>query len=75
MTDYNALDVLIVQTVRGGATTFNAIFTNSDVKKEAQRLARISKRDADRVVDGRLQALRKLGRLVFASAGRGWGAV
>lgn len=70
--DYTKLDELIVAAVRGGATQFWLILTG-DVSEESERLVRGTKREPMRVVDGRLQALRRRGELAW-NPKAGWHA-
>lgn len=70
MTNYIKLDALIVDAVRSGAAQF-AFIHAGHARDEAERIARETKRDAYRVIDGRLQALRRGGVLAFTSKG-GW---
>lgn len=64
MTDYTKLDALIFDRISAGRTQLDGI-NSQDVRVEANRLAAETGRDQFRVVDGRLQALRKAGRIEF----------
>jgi len=67
MTQYAALDAALKARIAadaGRAVSFAAIFTG-EVRCEAQRLAEATGRMDRRIVDGRLQALRRAGKLVF----------
>lgn len=64
MADYTKMDHLIIEKIKSGAKSFSAI-DNGDVYREAQRLQDETGRPAFRVIDGRLQALRKKGLIIF----------
>ena len=70
MSQYDKLDSLIVDSIKGGCHSFSAIHNSRGVFDEALRISIAVKRDQDRVVDSRLQALRKRGVIVHFS---GWG--
>lgn len=69
-TDYTKMDALIVAAVRGGADNFTRILQNRSVREESDRIAGLM-RDPMRIVDGRLQALRRRGALTYTSKA-GW---
>ena len=72
MTNYQTLDDFIVGRIKNGSNTF--IFIHSrEVRDEAERLAELTKADAFRFTDKRLQALRKKGLIGFNSK-TGWTA-
>ena len=56
---YQELDKRIVAAIEAR----NSPIYDSDVDDEAQRLSELSGREAFRVIDGRLQALRKQGKI------------
>lgn len=60
MSQYDKLDsrILDVISLRQGSPLYNR-----DVNAEAERLAALTGREAFRVIDGRLQALRKAGKI------------
>lgn len=73
-TKYEKLDALILARIKGGANCFAAIYVH-DIRRECMRIASEEKRDAFRILDARLQALRKRGKIVFCPGGRipgGW---
>lgn len=70
MSQYDKLDSLIVDAIKGGCCSFSAIHNSRGVFDEALRISIAVKRDQDRVVDSRLQALRRRGVIVHFS---GWG--
>ena len=70
MSQYDKLDSLIVDSIKGGCHSFSAIFKSRGVFDEAMRLSHAVGRDTDRIVDGRLQALRRRGLIVYFT---GWG--
>lgn len=61
---YKTLDAHIVQRITDGNRLFTGIWAR-DVWDEAGRIAKASGRPAWTIVDGRLQALRKAGRIKF----------
>jgi hypothetical protein len=71
MTKYEALDKAIMNKMGGHPQTFGAINVR-DVREECERIAALeeSKTEAFRILDRRLQALRKAGRIRFSS--KGW---
>ena len=70
MSQYEKIDVLIVDAIKGGCRSFSSIFSGRSLFDEAMRLSHAIGRDAQRIVDGRLQALRKRGLIVYVT---GWG--
>lgn len=75
--NYEKLDHLIVEAIKGGASKFEAIHAGA-VKDEAERLHSEdrkvrgpSAKPLFRIIDSRLQALRKRG-LIEHAKGRGW---
>jgi len=73
MSKYQTLDELILARIDSGHAQFNSIFAGA-VQAECTRIAeRESKRDAFRVLDGRLQAMRRAGKLRFSGGGKGMG--
>lgn len=70
MSKYNALDVLIIDAISNEPTRFIRLFTGS-IANECRRIAaEESDTEAFRVLDRRLQALRKNGKI--RSTSRGW---
>lgn len=69
MSQYEKLDALIVDAIKEG-NSFVRIFSGRSLFDEAMRLSHIIGLDVDRIVDGRLQALRKRGVIVYYT---GWG--
>lgn len=61
-TQYDAIDALIIAAVRKRYVT--PLYDN-DVRAEADRLKSETGRDAMRIIDGRLQALRRRGVIAF----------
>lgn len=69
---YEALDCLILHRLKG-ETGLQRLFLNSqEVRWEAERLAVITGREAYRILDGRLQALRKGCKIAYNHAKKGW---
>ena len=71
MTNYEKLDWLITMTITGNSKFLGDILSDNLVFLEAERIAMETGRDLYRIVDGRLQALRKRGVIRYAK-GRGW---
>ena len=70
MSQYDKLDSLIVDAIKGGCHSFSSIFSGRSLFDEALRISIAVKRVQDRVVDSRLQALRRRGLIVYVN---GWG--
>lgn len=70
MSQYEKLDALIVDAIKGGCHSFSSIISGRSLFDETLRLSHAIGRDTQRIVDGRLQALRKRGVIVHFS---GWG--
>lgn len=71
---YDKIDALIVTAIGGGRKTFSAISSTGPVEREALLLSMDSVRargEGWRVVDRRLQALRRKGRITYSRA-EGW---
>lgn len=66
MTDYSVMDELILTKIRKGYNMFAKI-DGGDVYREAQRLQDETKTPAFRVIDKRLQALRKKGVIKYTT--------
>lgn len=67
-TQYRELDALILRAVRIG---FRRPLYEGECAREAIRIAFATRRDAARVIDGRLQALRRRGLLAYTQK-KGW---
>jgi hypothetical protein len=72
--DYENMDRLIVAAVKNGITRPVLLEANEVVRAEAMRLARAHNNEVFRILDRRLQALRKAGKLQW-TRGEGWSAV
>lgn len=79
MTKYGKLDSLILSSIKAGRTQFNQIFAGA-VQDECERIAKAEGTarsrwgvDPFRVMDRRLQALRKAGKIRFIASGDGMG--
>ena len=70
MSQYDKLDSLIVDSIKGGCHSFYAIFNSRSVFDEAMRISMAIKLVQSIVVDRRLQALRRRGVIVHVT---GWG--
>ena len=73
MSTYDKLDDLIVNAIKSGKSSFSDIMKTA-VWDEALRISGFLGRDTDRIVDGRLQALRKRGLIRHLSFS-GWVAI
>lgn len=67
MSQYDKLDRLIVGAIKGGCHSFSAIYNSRSVFDEALRISIAVKRYQDRVVDSRLQALRRRGLIAYVN--------
>ncbi len=74
MSTYDKLDGLIVDAIKAGSNSFHLIFNRKRVLDEAHRISGATGRDTDRIVDSRLQALRKRGAIKYLHY-RGWVAL
>ena len=70
MSQYDKLDALIVGAIKEGCYSFSSLLCSKSLFDEAMRLSHAVGRDTDRIVDGRLQALRRRGLIVYVT---GWG--
>lgn len=71
---YAILDALLVARVRVAKSigiTFMELLANEGIDVELQRIGKLAGRDPFRILDGRLQALRKSGKLI-SDRKRGW---
>ncbi len=66
MTDYSKLDSMIIEKIKNGSRTFSQI-DGGGVYDEAQRLHELSGRKAFRIIDDRLQSLRKKGLIQYTT--------
>jgi len=65
--DYSTIDALIFQKISSGENTFSRI-GGGEVFGEADRISNESGGEAFRVIDRRLQALRKAGKIKYTTA-------
>ena len=70
MSQYDKLDALIVDAIKGGCHSFSAIFNSRKVFDEVMRVSFDVGRDTHLIVDCRLQVLRRRGLIVYVT---GWG--
>ena len=70
MSQYEKIDALIVDAIKGGCHSFSAIYNSRSVFDEALRISMAIKLVQSRVIDRRLQALRRRGLIVYVT---GWG--
>lgn len=70
MSQYDKLDAAIIKAIRRGKTTFLVIERDGAVSNEAASLRVLTGGEPFRIVDRRLQALRKKGRIRYV--GRQW---
>ena len=68
--DYSRLDRAILDAIRAGASNFTKIVSSKSVDSLAHELAKDDSATGWRIVDRRLQALRKQERIVHSS--KGW---
>lgn len=74
MSQYATLDTAIVtrlSEVPHINTDFTGLHFSPAIKQEVARIAAATRRDEFRVLDGRLQALRKKGTIAYSTT-RGW---
>lgn len=68
MSQYQKLDQRIMEAIRARK---NPLYFHT-VSEEATRLAEATGREDFRIIDGRLQALRKAGKIAHVSQREGW---
>ena len=73
MSQYDKLDAAIIKAILRGARSFNLIVNNRNASLEAHLIGEQTGVDGWRIVDRRLQAMRKKGRIVYAK--RAWSVV
>lgn len=72
MSKYQQLDAAIVEAISRGARSFGQIYYSRGISSECERIATMEVRpisraaDPERILDRRLQALRKAGEISFA---------
>lgn len=71
MSQYAALDALIVGRITEQTVQFTPLFACKPIKAECDRLEAALGREAFRILDGRLQALRKKGVITYGTKA-GW---
>lgn len=73
---FAGLDAALLAAIKAGAVTFGALLAQEPLLRDATALAsadRWGQRNGDRVIDRRLQALRRAGKLKFEA--RQWRVV
>ena len=70
MTQYSEIDRCIIECIRSGQG-IHPLY-DKRVNQEADRLAMRTGREDFRIIDGRLQALRKQGAIKYCSIVRAW---
>jgi hypothetical protein len=71
MSDYSNLDSLILACLKGKLGVPLRLIAAHEVREECERLGEATGREPFRILDGRLQALRKRWKIVFDSQA-GW---
>ena len=71
MSQFQRLDDLIVARIARKGIHFTPLFSANDVRDETQRLAVALDREPFRVLDGRLQALKRKGVIAYGTK-TGW---
>lgn len=71
VSQFQQLDDLIVARLAGKGIQFTPLFSSNDVRKESQRLGDALGREPFRVLDGRLQALKRKGMISYGTK-TGW---
>ena len=71
MSQFQRLDDLIVARIAHKGIQFTPLFSANDVREESQRLGVALDREPFRVLDGRLQALKRKGMIAYG-AKTGW---
>lgn len=70
--DYKSFDMRILQLIEGGKNTFTKLQGDSDLMAHARKIWMQNDGDEFRVVDRRLQSLRKLGLIMYDGPKAGW---
>ena len=70
MSQYENLDNLILQRLKDGGEMMLLFLNSGNVREESERIAIETCREPFRVLDGRLQKLRKENKIKFSR--RGW---
>lgn len=70
MNQYTEIDRRIIDCIRSGGG-IHPLY-DKRVNREADRLAMLTGRDSFRIIDGRLQALKKRGEISYSSIFRVW---
>lgn len=65
MSQYEQLDALILAAC--GRISTMPVIHDLDVKREAKRISLLTGREEFRIIDGRLQSLRKAGKITYSS--------
>lgn len=71
MSQFQKLDDLIVAQIANKGAQFTPLFSSNAVREESQRLGSESGREPFRVLDGRLQALKRKGIITYGTK-TGW---
>lgn len=71
MSIYQKLDELLVERITKKGVQFTPLFHSVGVREESARLGTESGREPFRIVDGRLQALKRAGRITYGTK-TGW---
>lgn len=71
-TKYNNLDLLLIAAVKGGTCTTGEMEQNQGISAEAARIIAPDVKNIFRVIEGRLQHLRKKGLICFSVENRQW---
>jgi len=69
MSQFDTIDKLIVGRLKANGAPVKLLSIGLPVKAEAARLARLLGQESFRIIDRRLQALRKQGTIVFTKTG------
>lgn len=65
MSQYDKIDALIVDSIKGRCHSFASIFSGRSLFDEAMRISHVIGREPDCIVDSRLQALRRRGVIMY----------
>jgi len=71
VSQFQRLDDLLVARIARKGTQFTPLFSSNDVREESQRLGDALGREPFRVLDGRLQALKRKGMISYGTK-TGW---
>jgi hypothetical protein len=71
MTQYEKLDAMVLARIADKGVQFTPLFSGNEIREETERLGVELGREPFRVLDGRLQALKRSGAIAYGTK-TGW---